>query len=551
MKDEEHIANKLNLAQYLNWPSIDRSSLTKNEEEKKVNKRAVKWDGIADNEIPNLGQLMKKNNIPNPIYPYVNCQRVHKVDYAKPFRQREKESFKRVYNDLNIITPDFQEFASGIIHWQERSELIQTVKVIALMKGFKIIVPNGRKEKEKTVLLCHKTGFRYRVSSTKRTNCPFALIYNIPHLKKTYSLVSYRNNHNHPLSETDPFIGQHLLSTAHHIASLIKPRLSLPSVLSKLLHLTPITSRAHLSSLNFTSELSAINSGTLPPEDSSFLKPWTMWSLNIKVFQLDAFIRSLLLNTPAQGDISSVEEDPDDDVVHGVKLSIKGYRGQGHSDLRPRMKIIEYARELEKELMEEMYREGKDDGSVDGEGWEEVEIGLKMEGIEGGVEERMALERLGVVGEKVSVYRIYEVPEDWDEGDPLKLLEMVFPIYRVGEKEVEDIEEIEDIEEDEKKEELEEDDDKNKENSSESEKISESSEKLQNDTQSDMEDISKECKDYSDDILEEINADIDGIEANSVLMDENAESKIAEILSSIEQPQENLKRSSKLPPNEI
>jgi hypothetical protein len=109
-----------------------------------------------------------------PLYNPMNDSRLI-IPVKRAMRLPEKIDYEDMQNNvLQIMTPDFEEFSSGILHAGNRKELCQTIKVLALQKGFRINVPYGKQESRITYF-CHKTGAR-KSNSSKKTNCPFQLI---------------------------------------------------------------------------------------------------------------------------------------------------------------------------------------------------------------------------------------------------------------------------------------------------------------------------------------------------------------------------------------
>ena len=123
---------------------------------------------IDNNNNTTLKKFDKNND--KKINLLVNCREKcnsKRIELRKPKRMKEKVSSQVINNIVYLATPDFEDFASKILHCKERRELSQTVKILGLIKGFKIIVPHGNKEGYCTTYQWHKTGFRYRVNLTK------------------------------------------------------------------------------------------------------------------------------------------------------------------------------------------------------------------------------------------------------------------------------------------------------------------------------------------------------------------------------------------------
>ena len=67
---------------------------------------------------------------------------------SKPTLRTARTNYYKASETIEIVTPDLEDFATQILHCQgDRRALTQTVKILAMMKGFKTITPHGRKER--------------------------------------------------------------------------------------------------------------------------------------------------------------------------------------------------------------------------------------------------------------------------------------------------------------------------------------------------------------------------------------------------------------------
>ena len=368
-----------------------------------------------------------------------------RIELRKPRKMKEKVSSHCINNMAYLATPDFEDFESQIIHCKERRELSQTIKILGLLKGFKIIVPNGNREGIRTTYQWHKTGFRYNVSSTKRTNCPFEIIYEKVPGQDNYFLYKYRHYHNHPLEEYDVFLGESLLNRVKFIVSEINKRKNDPKLLEKLSKIENfrIDSKEEANDLDFEQEIEDLKNGQIDVEDTGIMRPWNFSATNMKIFQIDAVCKSLALWDIKKGDVESpeIEGRPSSTHMTNVYLNTRDYTQKGDSFKRPRLKILEYAKEVELELIGCYYNEESDlDNFIRKQDSLESTKNLLESFTNNELPEdanfpedvKDKYNKLIQMSEKISPYRIYEVPEDWDEfidKDPLQLLQIIFPKY--------------------------------------------------------------------------------------------------------------------------
>ena len=401
---------------------------------------------IDNNNNTTLKKFDKNND--KKINLLVNCREKcnsKRIELRKPKRMKEKVSSQVINNIVYLATPDFEDFASKILHCKERRELSQTVKILGLIKGFKIIVPHGNKEGLRTTYQWHKTGFRYRVSSTKRTNCPFEIVYEKVPGQDNYFLYKYRHYHNHPLDEMDVFLGESLLKRVDFVVSEINKRKNDPKLLEKLKRIENyrIDTKEEAGDLDFEQEIEDLKFGRIDVEDTGIMRPWNFSATNMKIFQMDAIWKSIALWEVKKGDVNNqeIEGRPSTQHVAEVYLNTKEFDQRGDPYRRPRLKIIDYAREVEIELTEWYYNEASDfDNFIKKQdNIESTETLLESftynelpENVNFSEDIKEKYSKLTQLTEKISPYRIYEVPDEWDDRidkDPLDLLQSIFPIY--------------------------------------------------------------------------------------------------------------------------
>ena len=149
------------------------------------------------------GSVPKENQLSHiAIMPNLN-QRITVFDYN---------------NELFYETPAFQDFLSEAPKCNSREELQSKIKILASMRGFKVVQPCGevlnQKNEFKNVFQWIKYGKSRKGSVHKKTGCPFTLIYKKTMGSDGYQLVKFRSAHNHPLDEvsdyssTNPSIAQ-------------------------------------------------------------------------------------------------------------------------------------------------------------------------------------------------------------------------------------------------------------------------------------------------------------------------------------------------------
>ena len=108
-------------------------------------------------------------------------------------------------NELFYETPAFQDFLSEAPKWNSREDLQSKIKILASMRGFKVVQPCGevlnQKNEFKNVFQWVKYGKSRKGSVHKKTGWPFTLIYKKTVGSDGYQLVKFRSAHNHPLDE--------------------------------------------------------------------------------------------------------------------------------------------------------------------------------------------------------------------------------------------------------------------------------------------------------------------------------------------------------------
>ncbi|CAI2360844.1 unnamed protein product [Moneuplotes crassus] len=351
----------------------------------------------------------------------------------KATKMPDKIDTERIENNkLQIMTPDFEDFASQILHASTRKELNQTMKVLALLKGFKMVIPYGKVETRITYS-CHRTGLRRGAQYSKKTNCPFQVIYNKVDRKPNYFLAKYRCNHNHPLDELEMFAGEIVQKKINKVVNELKQH-----KLKNLIN-TGEGSEVGTKESDSTSGVS--------PESLDALCPPARPSYNSKEVQIDALCQSKVYCHIEQGDIvDPIKEGKQSKAsICEVLLSSLEYNPIDRTDLKPRRLILETSKILEKDLIYDYFNHDVNREKLNQE--EEIKDEeedvyeskaqiLSIENIKTRTKEtQYRYDKLTRISEKISPYRIYEVPSDWKEdtdGSPCEVLEELLPTFQFG-----------------------------------------------------------------------------------------------------------------------
>ena len=281
---------------------------------------------------------------PSQNYNYYDQRDVrYLIPVKKATRLPEKVDYDDLQNNLlQIITPDFEEFSSLIIHSSNRNELWQTVKLIALLKGFKMIVPYGKQE-SKITFLCHRAGARKGGNSTKKTNCPFQVTYWKVDKKPNYYLLKFRHNHNHDLNESYMFYGKFINHKVSEITEELRK--------CKVNNLVSKDNLQEESTCEKTTESKAdadmkFQGKQLSYETLQLLNPESESSWVYGDLQIDAICKSMVYWYIENGDVIDPMTEGKLSIEHwtGVMLSSFDYNGNQREIMKTRRLILEVSK---------------------------------------------------------------------------------------------------------------------------------------------------------------------------------------------------------------
>ena len=281
---------------------------------------------------------------PNQNYNYYDQRDVR---YLIPVKKATRLPEKVDYEDLNnnivqVITPDFEDFSSQIIHTSNKIELCQTIKLLSMMKGFRIIVPYGKQE-SKITFLCHRSGTKKGSNSNKKTNCPFQITYYKVDRKPNYYLLKFRHNHNHELDESDMFYAKLINNKINEIVKELKKW-----KLNNLVSSNDQQDESTLDRTDFSSNdiKSKEFENQLSYETLQLLKSNSESSLTSSDLQIDAICKSKVYSYIEHGDIVDPIAEGKLSVEHctGVFLNSLDYEGSHREIMKTRRLILEVSK---------------------------------------------------------------------------------------------------------------------------------------------------------------------------------------------------------------
>ena len=75
------------------------------------------------------------------------------IAVRKPIKLAEKVDYDDIKNNMvQVMTPDIEDFASKIVDASNKKELCQTAKILAMTKGFRLVVPYAKQESRITLM---------------------------------------------------------------------------------------------------------------------------------------------------------------------------------------------------------------------------------------------------------------------------------------------------------------------------------------------------------------------------------------------------------------
>ena len=359
-------------------------------------------------------------------------------------------SYKQfVVNTLEILTPDFEDFISQIIHAKNYEDLGQIVKILWMLKGFRVIYPRGSKYDD-VLYVCHKTGKRKGVKLTKRTGCEFKLVYSRTPDKQGYFLSKYVATHNHHLSIEDIFIGEYAKEKLYYLTNELKKACVDPQRKQKLIQKLnePVDLREEW---NLDKEYVDYQNGLVNLEDLWTLRPVKRWIYNRKVTRIDELWKTLAFQELGKEDVHNIEEEGklSFESETGVYTNIRSYKYNSKVFNR-HLETLKWAQQFELNLLSVLYNQNYDHKLIDDDkkGVESY-LSLNSDKIANNKQlkiseipsisftnekTKLKYDKLTQMSIDLSPYRIFEVSDQWNDksdGDPLKLIEECMPIYNI------------------------------------------------------------------------------------------------------------------------
>ena len=90
-----------------------------------------------------------KNGYSNQVYRDARFM----IAVRKPIKLAEKVDYDDIKNNMvQVMTPDIEDFASKIVDASNKKELCQTAKILAMTKGFRLVVPYAKQESRITLM---------------------------------------------------------------------------------------------------------------------------------------------------------------------------------------------------------------------------------------------------------------------------------------------------------------------------------------------------------------------------------------------------------------
>ena len=429
------------------------------------NKPKIKENNFTENKFflnpkfedpqENPFYIIKRENPERPIY-FDDWGNGYGFKRWRLIIQKPKKLKETSINDLSqngeiqIITPDFEDFWSSILHVSSRRELAQTVKLIAMMHGFRLIVPSGNRRELRSTFRCNRSRSRKTPTQLNRTNCPFAMIYSQVEGKPNYQLWRYRNIHNHPLDEFDMYIGIEVLHKVLYIVSELKKiKQNALELLQKAEEEIKNDDKLIPSEFDLDREVNQLKDGDITVDKMTVLQPNYKSAWNSKIIQIDSLWKALTFAKIEDGDIVNPEKEGSDSKVNwtGVYLSSKDFPNENLNDMKPRRLILEISKQFEKEMIEEYYPQFITMENVEAEDekfrvkqnidvFESINLSEAPNTPHWSHEIKLQYNKLDRIPERISPYRIYDVPDFWDDnvdGCPLDLLIEYMPVFIMNE----------------------------------------------------------------------------------------------------------------------
>ena len=433
------------------WQDLKIKNRSRIKEDYEGDSRAVANSNFENSQYDNPFRITKEDSCNKTINTNSNISDFnfwrYRLIIQKPTKLKDTPLNEEIQNgDIQIITPDFEDFCSSILHVSSRRELAQTVKLIAMMHGFRIIVPSGNTRELRSTFRCNRSRSRKTPTQLNRTWWPFAMIYSKVNGKPNYQLSRYRNIHNHPLDEFDMFTGIEVLHKVQYIVSKLKIiKDSAHELLSKAEEEASLENSKLPSEFDLDWEFNQLRNGLITVDKLTVLQPNTKSAWNSKIVQIDSLWKALVFASIEDGDIVDPEAEGKESTLYstGVYLNTKEYDEEKMHLMKPRRLILEMSKLFERDTMEEYYPQFIPKENVDLEDdkyrvkqeidiFDSVNLAETQNQPDWSHDALMKYSKLNRITEKISPYRIYEVPSWWDDnvdGDPIKVLMEYMPIY--------------------------------------------------------------------------------------------------------------------------
>ncbi|CAI2386815.1 unnamed protein product [Moneuplotes crassus] len=385
------------------------------------------------------------STLPSTLYTKSNGKNI-----SKPVQHARLLAFRNIYvNDIEILTPDMEDFCTHTLHCKNYEDLGETVRILCLMKGFNIIFPRG--DKYETILYwCECYGDRKGVQSTKRTGCDFKLQYERTPDRKGYFLYKYQACHNHPIDERNMYLGDYAFQKMNIISKEFRKVAQDPANAKKIEELKK-ESVDPRENYDYDQEYEDFINGIKPVEDMRVLRSFNRCVYNRKHIRIDAACKSRAFQEFEDGDIQDIEKDGIDSnqSMAGVYTNVKTYPFYPDSDNR-HQRILHCAQEFELELLAKNYKRDLTETILDleedsFEKYKIAQLSKKKDKIErklkelpnenlDNLETREKYLKLNQISHNISPYRIFEVTSEWNDnqdGSPCEFLKDTMTQYKI------------------------------------------------------------------------------------------------------------------------
>ncbi|CAI2361344.1 unnamed protein product [Moneuplotes crassus] len=391
-----------------------------------------------------------KKDKSHPIQLTTTYQRSSVRKICVPNQHVKHIAYRNIYiNDIEIQTPDMEDFCTQTIHCENYEDLGETVRILCLMKGFNIIFPRG--DKYETILYwCECYGDRKGVQSTKRTGCDFKLQYERTPDKKGYFLYKYQSSHNHPLEERNMYLGDYAFQKMKVISRELRKVALNPqnSVKMEKLKNDSVDPREDY---NYDQEYEDFINGIKPVEDMRVLRSFNRCVYNRKHIRIDAACKTRAFQKYERDDIQDIDQEgiESSQNMAGVYTNVKTYPFFPDSSNRHQT-ILHCAQEFELEILAKHYKRDLTEVILDleedsFEKYKLAQLSRKKDKIEpkiieipnknlSNIEAKQKYMKLNQISHKVSPYCIYEVTSEWDDaqdGPPCDFLADTMPTYEI------------------------------------------------------------------------------------------------------------------------